>query len=169
MSRKKKQETEPTRLRKNHLAGELGISRVTLDKYLNQDGAPHPDKALTYSIEETAQWIASQRQQESKLRGKSYWEAEMTRLKCERLAEEIARERGDWIHKTDASKTIVPLMRELSELMQQKFVRELPSRYKGHDAIECAQMNADACDAIAKRFRDGIKTIALSESGSALT
>lgn len=150
---------EPDRLRKIDLARQLGISRVSVDKYLNRDGAPSPDKHFRYSVEEVAAFIAKQKNEDSKVKGAAHWSAELSRLKCEQLAEQIARERGDFIEKNEAKKVIVPLMTELGEMMQARFVRELPARYKGRDAAECAAMNQKACDDVAERFRRGMAAV----------
>ncbi len=157
--RRVKKEAEPTRLRKNLLAPELGISRPTLDKYLAIEGAPTPNRALTYSIEAVADFIGKQKIAEGKVKGRTYYDAELARLKCEQLAESIARERGDWVHKSELSKTLIPLMGELGALNEQKFALELPARCKGRDTIEIAQIAREMCDFIAKRFRDGTKEL----------
>ncbi len=49
--------------------------------------------------------------------------------------------------------------RELAAAMKQKFEYELPSRYVGKDAVECAALNADAIDTITLRFKQGVRPL----------
>lgn len=156
----KADKAEPDRLRKIDLSRQLGINRVTLDKYLNRDDAPKPDSHFRFVVEEVVAYVARQRTEDSKVKGKAHWEAEKARLQCEQMVEEMARKRGEFIDRKELERAIPPLVAEIAELMRARFVRELPSRYKGRDAVECAQMNEAACDAIAERFRAGAAAIA---------
>lgn len=156
---------EPTQsrewLKKGALARELGISRPTLDKYLNRVDPPPPrdNGDAEWNVEQVAAYIASIQAEESAKKGPAYWETEKRRLECERIAHDIAVRKGKFISKEEAAQTIAPLMAELGQLLTQKFELELPPRYKGRDAVECAEMNRKANDEIAKRFRQGMKGI----------
>lgn len=158
----KPKDGEPESLRKIDLSRQLGINRVTLDKYLNRDDAPKPDAHFRFRVEEVVAYVAKQRTEDAKIKGKSHWEAEKARLQCEAMVEEMARKRGDFVERKELERAIPPLVAELAELMRARFVRELPSRYKGRDTVECAQMNEAACDAIAERFRAGATAIGAS-------
>lgn len=145
-------------LRKVDLAPALGITRPTLDKFLFRPDAPKPDSEQRYEVELCAAYIAKA-ELEKQSSGKNYWEAQKARLHCQEIEHRIARERGEFISKAEASKTIIPIMAELGALLKQKFELELPSRYQGKDRIECAQMNAEAIDYISRRFRSGVKDL----------
>lgn len=159
MKRDRSQIKDEGRFRKTELHKELGISRPTLDKYLNMEGAPIPDTQSAYDLEQVANFIAQIKNEEGKIKGKNYWESEKARLHCEKLLHELAVQRGEYISKSEASKTIIPIMAELGQLLKQKFELELPSRYQGKDRIECAQLNADAIDYLIRRFRSGVKDL----------
>lgn len=145
------------RLKKSALATRLGISRPSLNKYLRIAGAPAPDGKRAYSVEEMIGWLAQHGSIGPAGDSDSiqHWKREEVKLRCKRMQDQMARDRGEYVSKAEASKTIIPLMAELGELMRQKFILELPSRYKGRDMIECQQMNEKAVDDIVKRFRQG--------------
>lgn len=160
---------EPPRLRKITLAEKLDISRPTLDKYLEIEGAPQMDADKTYSVEEVAKWVEQhagamgaplKRDGNQSRDGKptlNELKAEKLTLECTKLRHAIEVERGDYISKKEAAATIIPLMQELDALIKQKYELELPSRYVGKDAVECAELNARARDQINLRFRQGAK------------
>lgn len=148
------------RLRKITLAEKLGISRPTLDKYLAYETAPQPDGDGAYDVEEMVSFLAKNaRDVGGTGTGKNLneWRAFKLELECQKLQHAIEVERGDYIEKKEAARTIVPIMAELGSLLTQKFEMELPSRCVGKDSIEIAQLNAEAIDQIIKRFRTGMK------------
>lgn len=151
---------EPVRLRKTKLAPELGVSRVTLDAYLNraEPPPPLPDADGAYSVEEVADYIATIKGDESKKKGASFWEAEKRRLQCEEIALRLKVASGKFLSREEASKTIVPLMAELAELLTKEFELVNPARYKGRDQVECAAINRKSVDLVIGRFRQGVKT-----------
>lgn len=149
------------RLRKISLAEKLGITRPTLDKYLEMEGAPQPDEDKSYDVDAVAKFIED-RAPNTMGKDVSYLndlKAQKLVLECEKLRDQIARDQGDFISKKEAAATIIPLMAELDALMKQKYELELPSRYQGKDQVECAAMNAEARDAINRRFRQGVAKI----------
>lgn len=150
------------RLRKITLAEKLGISRVTLDKYLALESAPQPDGENAYDVEEMVAFLSKNaRDVGGTGTGKSLneWRAFKLELECAKLQHALEVDRGDYIEKKEAARTIVPIMQELGSLLTQKFEMELPSRCVGKDAVEIAQLNADAIDHVIKRFRAGMKAI----------
>lgn len=157
---------EAPRLRKITLAEKLGVSRPTLDKYLEMDGAPGPDAEKTYDVEEVLKWVGAHAEQsgaditdKEKVPTLNNWRAMKLELECEKLRHLLEVERGDYISKREAAATILPLMTELDALIKQKYELELPSRYVGKDAVECAELNAAARDQINARFRQGVKPL----------
>lgn len=152
----------PPLAKKAQLAKILGISRPTLDKHLLETDSPQPNIRREWNVEEVANFIAQKKIEKSKS-GVSYWDAEKKRLECQRISEGLARDRGEFISKKEASSTLVPLMAELGSLLRKKFELELPSRYQGRDRVECAQINASAIDDIISRFRKGAKDLIVDE------
>jgi hypothetical protein len=150
---------EEGRQRKGALARALGISRPTLDKYLYNDGAPPQDENGTYDVEAVAKFIYTSKNEEGSVKGKRYWESEKARLHCEQLAHNLAAQRGEYISKQEASKTIVPIMAELGLLLKQEFELVNPSKYVGKDRVECAEINAKSVDLVIRRFRSGVKDL----------
>ncbi len=149
------------RLRKLTLAEKLGISRPTLDKYLALEGAPQPDGENAYDVEEMVAFLSKNaRDVGGTGTGKSLneWRAFKLELECQKLQHALEVDRGDYIEKAEAARTIVPIMAELGSLLTQTFEHELPSRCVGKDAIEISQLNAQAIDKIIKRFRTGMKS-----------
>lgn len=152
----------PGRMRRGELARELGISWPTLARYLYMEGAPPQDAQSSYSVEDVANFIAKMKTDAEKVKGKSYWESEKARLHCEKIAHELATERGEFISKEELAKTIVPLMAELGLLLKQEFELVNPSRYQGKDRVECAEINAKSIDLVIRRFRSGTKDLVAS-------
>lgn len=156
---------EAPRLRKITLAEKLGVSRPTLDKYLEMDGAPGPDAEKTYDVEEVLKWVGAHAEQsganhrDGTKKTLNDWRAEKLALECDKLRHLLEVERGDYISKREAAATVIPLMTELDALIKQKYELELPSRYVGKDAVECAELNAAARDQINARFRQGVKPL----------
>lgn len=160
---------EATRMRKSSLAEKLGVSRPTLDKYLAMEGAPAEAEDKTYDAEAVAVHIQAnistgQGAPHGKHPGTQEEKGTLASLKIEKLSLECQKlrhalevDRGDYIKKSEAGTTIVPLMQELANLMTQKFEMELPSRYVGRDAVDCAKLNADGVDFVIERFKRGVR------------
>lgn len=154
------------RLKKSALLRRLEIDRKTLDKYLRMVGAPPPDGAGRYEPEAVIGWIAAH--SPSGIPATlAQWKIEEIRLRCEKMKDSLTRDRGEYISRVEAAQTIEPLMVELGQLMRQKFVMELPSRYKGKDTVDCQLMNEAAVDVVIQRFREGAATIAVGDKGKA--
>ncbi len=154
----KKAESSGEWLKKTLLHKELGISRPTLDKYLYLPGAPKCNPKGQWNAEEVAGWIGKQ-QSEQKSTGKTHWESEKARLHCQEIEHRLAVERGKYVEVAELSKTIVPLMSELGQLMKQEFELVNPSKYVGKDRIECQAINERSIDIVIRRFRSGVKDL----------
>jgi hypothetical protein len=159
--KKQKAPAEPTHMRKSELARELGISRVTLDAYLSrlEPPPPQPNDDREYSIEEVAAYIGNIKNAAGAVKGHAFYKTEKVRLECERISQEMATKRGEFVSRGAIAAAIVPLISELDAMMEQQFVLVLPSRYKGKNTVECAEMNRTAKDLITARFRSGAKDI----------
>jgi len=88
--------------------------------------------------------------------------AEMAEHRAAKVKVEIATKefdlqvkKGQFIAKEDVARTLLPLVQEIDDLIRQEFELILPAKYVGKNAIECAQLNAEARDRIAKRFKTG--------------
>lgn len=160
---------EATRLRKITLAEKLGVSRPTLDKFLAMEGAPEAAEDKTYDVEAVAKFIQANLGLTGPAHGKrepsngeekqslAALKIEKLSLECQKLRHALEVDRGDYISKREAAQTIVPIMSELGTLLTQVFENELPSRYVGRDAVDCAALNAAAIDKVIKRFRTGMQ------------
>jgi hypothetical protein len=144
------------RMKKSALARELGVSRVTLDKYLNRNRAPIPDEEFAYDVEAVAEFI-SRPTDEVQKNSLASWEMEKRRLQCEEIAMRLKIQSGKYITKEEAQKTITPLMAELGELLVKEFELVNPSKYKGRDQVECAAINRKSIDLVIGRFKQGVK------------
>lgn len=152
------------RLGKKALCARLEISRPSLDKYLKIAGAPAPDGNGAFDVEGVVAWLSTHSgigpgEKDSI----QHWKREEVRLRCMRMQDQIARDRGEYVSKAEASRTLIPLMAELAELMRQKFILELPSRYKGKDQVECQQINEKAVDDITRRYRSGVSELIIKD------
>ena len=146
------------RARKADLVRMLNCDRKTLVKYLKMVGAPVPDFHRTYEIQAVRSWVENHAT--SAPRGTlTELKIEQAKIELEESRDKLARSRGEYISKEEAAQTIIPLMGELGALLRQKFVLELPSKYKGRDVIECSQMNEGALDEVIKRFKQGARPI----------
>lgn len=147
------------RMRKADLARRIGCDEKTLRKYLDQNGAPSPDRRKTYDIKAVEAWVQDNAVGGAPRGALAALKIEAAKIDLEKARDSLARSRGEYISKEEASHTIVPLMTELGQLMRQLFVMELPSRYKGRDVIECSQINEAALDKVIARFRQGARPI----------
>ena len=142
------------RLRKTELAKELGISRVTLDEYLNRPDAPQPDEAGAYSVEDTASYIA--------VNGvKAVNSAEMRRLKearerirVEREELELAELRGRLINKSQIEPQVAVICSTFVNELQRVFEWELPDKTFGKSVIQIREMNAAGVDRVIRALKE---------------
>ena len=161
-----KSNVKSERLKKSALALRLEITRPTLDRILAIAGAPEADGKRSYDVEECIAWLsehASVGSAGGKKDSIQHWKMEEVKLRCTRMQDQIARDRGEYISKASASRTILPMIAELGELMRQKFILELPSRYKGKDQVECQEMNEKAVDDISRRYREGMSELIVED------
>jgi predicted DNA-binding transcriptional regulator AlpA len=152
-------ETDGPRLQKITLASKLGVSRPTLDKYLHMEGAPKPGEDKAYDVEEVTKWITEHSgtvTSAGEKKNLNDMRVEKLLLECEKLRHEIQVKKGEFISKREAADIIVPVMEELGAILTQTFEMELPSRYVGKDAVDCAKLNSDALDKVIARFKKGM-------------
>lgn len=145
------------RLRKGDLAAELGISRVTLDEYLNRTDPPppKPDGDGAYSVEDTASYIA--------VNGvKAVNSAEMRRLKearerirVEREELELAELRGRLIDKSKIEPQVALVCTTITTEMQRIFEQELPGKYTAR-MVEDREINAAGVDRVIRAIKDAL-------------
>lgn len=145
------------RLAKTALAAELGISRPTLDEYLNRidPPPPKPDEEGAYSVEDTASYIA--------VNGvKAVNSAEMRRLKearerirVEREELELAELRGRLIDKSKIEPQVAVVCTTITTEMQRIFEQELPGKYTAK-MVEDREINAAGVDRVIRAIKDAL-------------
>lgn len=151
----------PSALKKKPLAKALGLSRTTLLKYLKEPGAPKPNEAKEYDVEETKSFCRS-RAAKSKAGNTVVKLSAMEALRMEKLKDEIEyaryktlKERGEYIHRDEITSTFEPIVAGIRADLQKFFEDELPPQYKGRTRAECQQLNAAAVDKIIENIRNG--------------
>lgn len=152
------------KLGKVGLSKTLKLSRPTIDKFLKMPGAPVSDDGGLFDVVKVKEFIVANKRRGGApiTTGLNSVQARKIALECEKLEHDMKMRRGEFIDTAEAKKTLAALALELDTLMQQKFEEELPSRYKGMTAMECAKLNASGRDAISRRFRHGVSKIANS-------
>lgn len=149
------------RLLKMDLARELGISRVTLDGYLNRKTPPppKPDDKRRYSVDEVAKYIADNST-------KAVSSEEMRKLRERMLSIQVEREhleletlRGRYIPKGEIEPAIAAFVGQLTEDLRLKFEMELPAKYSGRTVIERQKLNADGIDWVLRRLKSGAEKV----------
>ena len=153
------------RLHKAALAERIGVSRPTLNKYLGMAGAPEPDGKGCYPVEDVADWVSENaRSAGAQPTSLSEWKIEEVKLRCEKMRDQLQRDRGEYVSKAEASRTIIPLMTEIGELIRQKFVLELPHRCVGKAQVDIEEICEKMRDEVIRRFREGAKDLIVEAS-----
>lgn len=145
------------RLRKKELAAELGISRVTLDDYLNRPDppAPKPDNNQAYSVEDVAAYIAANSTKAAVSPAMRKMREARERIRLEREEMELAELRGQLIDKSMIAPAIAAVMTQLTTDLVDVFENELPTKYNGLSTVQCAELNASGVDRVLTRFKSG--------------
>ena len=82
------------RLKKAALAVRLEISRPTLDKYLGMVGAPAPDAAKAYCVEDVLAWLGEHGTKVGEdPQTMQQWKIREVQLRCQKMTDEIERRR----------------------------------------------------------------------------
>ena len=147
-------------LRKTKIAQKIGVSTVTIDKYLKFPGAPVPNSEGKHNLKSVAEWIADN-SPKAALTGtdiKNY-RTEKIRLECKKLALGIRITEGEFIAKAELESALLPLLQEMHSHLHNVFEQELPPKFRGKNQIEIGQICAAALDDFDRRFRAGLTRI----------
>jgi hypothetical protein len=141
---------------KAEIARLMDMPAQSLRNYLAKPDAPKPNDDLHYNIEECRNFI------DASLSAWGTVGAEMAEFRAAKMKVEVATKefdlqvkKGQFIAKEDVGRTLIPLVQEIDDLIRQEYELILPAKYVGKNAIECAQLNAEARDRIARRFKTG--------------
>lgn len=144
-----------SRMVKLRLAKHFGITRNTLDAYLDKPGAPRPNQRGMYDVKRVGEFLNANVVSAGRSEELGTIRQRKMQLETERMQWEFARVRGEFIHKSEIAKTLVPLITEIHQALTQQFEHVLPSKYKGKSQVECQQLNVAALDEVVKRFKEG--------------
>lgn len=150
------------RLKKKALAAQLGISRVTLDEYLNRKTPPppKPDKAGAYSVDDVAHYIEVNGAKAVSTEEMRRLREALLRMDVEERAIQIGIRKGEIIERAKVRPGIEAVMGRLTADLQAKFEQELPSKYGGRTGLQCAELNAAAVDWVLRRMKEGWANVA---------
>ncbi len=158
----RKPQAKAERLHKAGLARALGISRPTLDGYLNRTNPPppQPNAGKLYDVKEVAEYIAA-------LGTKAITTDEMRKLRetllrtqAEDAEIDLAVKRGRLIEKAAIEPGVAEIQTWWSAKMQAVFEGELPRKYEGKTTIERQKLNADAVDRLMREFKERMEALA---------
>ncbi len=144
------------RMGKTNLAVELGITRRTLDEYLNRSDPPppQPDADGEYSVEDTATYIAVNG-------AKAVTSAEMRRLRearerirVEREEMELAELRGRLVDKETIEPQIAAACAIFGAALRQIFESEMPAKYQGKSVVDCRILNEQGVDRVMRQLKE---------------
>ena len=148
------------KLNKTELASNLGISRTTLDRYLQMDGAPKGERGK-YDGEAVSRWIRDHAESQA-TQGKTDPEiaslrARELRAKCERLEFKLAQDRGDFIARAKIGPALNNAHLAMRSALQRKLENELGPKLpmlKPEDQMEEIR---NAVDSICEIFSQNLK------------
>jgi predicted DNA-binding transcriptional regulator AlpA len=147
-------------VKKKDLAARLGITRPTLDSYLNMKGAPRPKRGLhDYDEEEVAAWVkenAGSEKTSAKVDPQiKDLKARELKLKCERLEVQIKKEKDKYFERDKLG----PLLYNLSihqRNVLQKNERDLANIITGITPQQLAVLK-ESTDRVCRIMREGIR------------
>jgi hypothetical protein len=145
---------------KTDLAGGLGISRTTLDRYLQMPGAPTAQRGK-YDAEAVARWIrdnAESQSSQSRVDPEiSQLRARELRAKCERLEFKLAQDRDDFIPRAKLGPALDNAHLAMRTALQRKFENEIgPKLPILRPEDQMAEIRA-AIDFICETFNSNLK------------
>lgn len=149
------------RLLKLDLARELGMSRTTLDGYLNlkDPPAPKPDAARRYSVDEVQRFIAENSAKAGTNAEIRTLRETLLRMQVERETIELDELRGRYVRKDEIGPAVAIIAAQLTDDLRLKFETELPPKYDGRTTLERQKLNADGIDWVLRRLKHGTKKL----------
>jgi hypothetical protein len=145
---------------KTELAGGLGISRTTLDKYLQMPGAPKGERGK-YDAEKVAKWIkdnAESQSSQSRVDPQiASLRARELKAKCERLEFRLAQDRGEFIAKAKIGPALSNAHLAMRTALQRKFEGELAPKLPLLNRENQIEEIRNAIDSICDLFSENLK------------
>lgn len=145
---------------KKAIAAALKISRTTLDRYLEMEGAPRegPDG---WDFGKVSKWIAT-KARTTAATSKSNPELAALKIrelkiKCDRLAHKFEVEKGLHIQKSVVGPALRNLALHHRATLQRKLENELPARLVNRTELEILQEMKNTVDDICGVFEEGTK------------
>jgi len=150
----------PATVSKSEIAKVVGLSRQTVSKYLNSDGAPEAELDGTYNPILGAYFVGV-------CHARSMESPAVVRMRERKMEIELAQmeraealARRELIPKKAIQPSIASVMTRLTTSMRSVFERELPPKYQGRQVVECAEINANGVDRVLRGFKEGTDRIA---------
>ena len=141
---------------KAEAARRLSVSRPTLDRLLARQGAPSPNPAKRYSLDDLTRFIAAQGESSvDTLRSARLVEVQ---LRCEKLRRELDRDAGLTILRADVDDLHGKLALNLKGLLYAKLEGELPAKCQGYDALALRRFGREMADELVGRLAQHIDT-----------
>jgi hypothetical protein len=147
------------RLGKKELAQELGISRPTLDEYLDQEGAPKPDENGTYSVEDAGLWVANNSVTAGSSKEMRRLREALMRIRVEAEEIDLAKNRGKLVDKATIEPQLAVATTTIVSELQKVFEDELPSKTFGKTVVEIREINAAGVDRVVQSWKDALAPI----------
>lgn len=150
------------RLGKKDLAQTLGISRPTLDGYLNRADPPPPvpDGDRLYDLNEVAAYIAANAANPTSTEAIRRLRENLLKTQAEDAAMDLAVKRGRLIDRAAIEPGVAEIQAWWSSKLQAVFEGELPRKYEGKSTIDRQKLNADAIDRLMREFKERMATLA---------
>jgi LPS sulfotransferase NodH len=143
-------------MNRTQLAELLKSDRKTIRKYLSEPGAPKPDDAVRYSVEEVREWVERLRRK-TPATSDEYKELSLSirRMEAEDMALDLKARRGELVEKVKIRPTIAAVMSLLTENLRNRFEQDLPGKYEGKTTAERMKLNAEGVDFVLGQFKAG--------------
>ena len=141
---------------KAEAARRLSVSRPTLDRLLARQGAPSPNPAKRYSLDDLTRFIAGQGESSvDTLRSARLVEVQ---LRCEKLRRELDRDAGVTILRSAVDDLHGRLAAGVRSMLYDCLENRLPAACAGYSALQLRRYGQDLADEIVGRLAGGIET-----------
>lgn len=132
----------------------LKVSRPTLDRLLARQGAPSPNPAKRYSLDELTRFIAAQGESSvDTLRSARLVEVQ---LRCEKLRRELDRDAGLTVLRSEVDELHGRMAHGLRSLLYCKLENELPPKCAGYDALALRKYGRELADELVTRLAQDV-------------
>lgn len=142
------------------IARKVGLSRQTVSKYLNSEGAPEPELDGNYEPMIASYFVGVSHARTMESPAVARMRERKMEIELAQLEREEALARRELIPKKSIRPSIAAVMMRLTTSLRSVFERELPTKYQGRKPIECAELNANAIDRVLRTFKEGTDRLA---------